>query len=227
MKVTYLYHSGFIIEMSKLILIFDYYKGNIKRHLNSNKDVFIFASHSHGDHYNMEIFDLAEYGDKVQYILSDDISTKPNDNIHFIAANEELNISNINIRTLQSTDLGVAFCIKAEGKTIYFAGDLNYWYWEEESNAYNSQMKKDFESAISEIKNEHFDIAFLPLDPRLGNQYTLGFDYFVRNTKTDVLVPMHMWNEYGIIDKLKSDSISITYRDKIISITGKEQEFIF
>ncbi len=33
------------------------------------------------------------------------------------------------IRTLRSTDEGVAFVVHYAGKTIYHAGDLNWWHW--------------------------------------------------------------------------------------------------
>ena len=36
------------------------------------------------------------------------------------------------IRTLRSTDEGVAFVVHYAGKTIYHAGDLNWWHWEGE-----------------------------------------------------------------------------------------------
>ena len=51
MKVTYLNHSGFLLELENCYIIFDYYRGELSP-LNAKKDVFVFCSHVHGDHYN-------------------------------------------------------------------------------------------------------------------------------------------------------------------------------
>ncbi|MFV0363199.1 MAG: MBL fold metallo-hydrolase [Suipraeoptans sp.] len=228
MNVTYLEHSGFVVELIDKILVFDYYKGNLKRHLKTNKDVFIFVSHVHGDHYNPNIFLKSNFEDctgNVAYILSNDIIAAKAENIYYIGPDENLEIRGVNINTLKSTDEGVAFCVNCSGKSIYFAGDLNYWYWEEESDEYNIKMRNDYYSQIAKIFDKHFDIAFIPLDPRLGDQYAFGLDYFVRNTNTDVIFPMHMWGNYKVIDKLIGDDISKSYRNKIVQIKKSSREF--
>ena len=46
----------------------------------------------------------------------------------------------VRIRTLKSTDEGVAFLVEAEGKSIYHAGDLNWWYWEGEPLSWNLSL---------------------------------------------------------------------------------------
>ena len=51
MKVTFIEHSGFSVEMSETVILFDYYKGTIPE-FPTNKRIFVFASHGHGDHYN-------------------------------------------------------------------------------------------------------------------------------------------------------------------------------
>lgn len=57
MNVTYIFHSGFLIETDECYYIFDYWKGSLPA-LDTSKPVFVFASHSHADHYNPEIFAL-------------------------------------------------------------------------------------------------------------------------------------------------------------------------
>lgn len=51
MKVTYLNHSGFLLEWEDCFWIFDYYRGALPQ-LSPQKPVFVFCSHSHGDHFN-------------------------------------------------------------------------------------------------------------------------------------------------------------------------------
>ena len=55
MNVTYIFHSGFLIETDECYYIFDYWKGALPA-LNTAKPIFVFASHSHADHYDPEIF---------------------------------------------------------------------------------------------------------------------------------------------------------------------------
>ena len=71
MKVTFLYHSSYFVEMDTCCLLFDYYQGDIPQ---VDKPLYVFASHSHGDHFSPVIFQLAQGGKEVHYLLSDDIS---------------------------------------------------------------------------------------------------------------------------------------------------------
>ena len=61
--VYYIYHSAFVIELEKSILIFDFYKfpSNKKKEKEkffnrfikrTDKKVYVFSTHSHLDHFN-------------------------------------------------------------------------------------------------------------------------------------------------------------------------------
>ena len=77
MEITYIEHSGVAVETDKKILVFDYYKGQMPE-FDNNKSIFVFASHVHEDHFNFEIFNLAEKYKDITYILSNDIKRKYN-----------------------------------------------------------------------------------------------------------------------------------------------------
>lgn len=51
MRVTYLGHSGFLLEMEDALLLFDYYQGSLPE-MDPEKTLFVFVSHVHYDHYN-------------------------------------------------------------------------------------------------------------------------------------------------------------------------------
>ena len=52
MKVTYIYHSSFAVELEKSMLIFDYYgKGDLPERP-AGKQVYFLNSHSHPDHFS-------------------------------------------------------------------------------------------------------------------------------------------------------------------------------
>lgn len=225
MKITYIHHSCFSFELNNAILLFDYFQGNLP-HFDKDKTLYVFSSHSHYDHFNESIFDLEKIHPNVKYILSNDIKTSKSSNTKFIGANETLLLDNLEIKTLESSDLGVAFIVNVENKKIYHAGDLNWWHWEGENTPeQNKDAENKFKSVIYKIKGESFDVAFIPLDPRQENQYYLGFDYFMRNTNTKFAFPMHFGGNFAICEKFKNLEYASDYKDKIMIINKENQTF--
>lgn len=194
MKITYLDHSGFAVEYKKYVLIFDWYKGKLPE-FDSEKEIYVFSSHSHYDHFDRKIFELENIYPNVRYVLSADITEKPvPSKVWFVIADKEYRIGNLKVQTLHSTDAGVAFLVYVDDRIIYHAGDLNWWHWEEESEYYNEQMRMDYQKEIHKLKNIRIDVAFVPLDPRQEEQYYWGLDYFMKHTDTELVFPMHMWD---------------------------------
>lgn len=131
----------------------------------------------------------------------------------------------IEICTLKSTDAGVAFLVRTEGKTIYHAGDLNWWYWEGESKQCNHNMTANFCREIDKMTDVSVDLAFLPLDSRQGEAYRMGFDYMLKKAKVKVAFPMHMWEDYGVIQKFKEESDWDAYDTTVMDIEREGQEW--
>jgi hypothetical protein len=229
MDVTHIGHSCFSVELDNVILLFDYFNGKLPD-FDEEKTIYVFSSHNHHDHFNISIFNLLKEYPKVKYVFSRDIKRKfgrtffynhgvnedTYEKIQFIGINEVLETVDLKIETLKSTDEGVAFIVTADGKTIYHAGDLNLWCWNVKSEYENENMRENFVKEITKIKNRHFDAAFLVLDSRQEEEFHLGFDYFMKNTDTDQVYPMHFWNDSSVIQRLKEMNCSKKYRDKII-----------
>ena len=57
MKITHIYHSGFIIELERTVLIFDWYEGELPP-FEPDKKVFVFGTQSHADHYSPRIWSI-------------------------------------------------------------------------------------------------------------------------------------------------------------------------
>ena len=72
MKVTYIHHSGFLVETDQALMLFDYFQGTLPE-MDRDKDLLVFASHRHGDHFAPVIFELAKKYPQARYVLSDDI----------------------------------------------------------------------------------------------------------------------------------------------------------
>ena len=223
-KVTYLDHSGFLVELEDAYFLFDYYKGRLPQ-IDLEKKMFVFVSHVHHDHYRKDIFNLRKHFREIRYVLSSDIEIKAEKDIVQMQPNEKKEVMGAEIRTLRSTDEGVAFVVHYAGKTIYHAGDLNWWHWEEEDDAYNRMMRGDYQKEIETLTGEKIDLAFVVLDPRQEEQFYWGFDWYMRHTDTKIVFPMHMWKQYEVQDRLIGMEVSEPYREKIMRIREKGQVF--
>jgi len=234
MKITFIDHSGFLVELEQSILLFDYYKGEIGM-LPSHKDLYVFVSHKHQDHFNPEIFKLFRDRENVTFIMSKD--TKMNEKymkrkgiaenlwskIFFIGKGVTESYGNVKVETFHSTDEGVAFAVEVGGKRIYHAGDLNWWSWSGETDEYNRVMEMDYKEQIDKIAGCKFDIAFVPLDPRLEEKATWGMGYFCEKVSVDYIIPMHMWGEFAWLSKAKKSIELSKYQDKIMDIKHTNQ----
>lgn len=218
MKITYIFHSGFLIELDDAYFLFDYYKGDIP-YLNPQKKLFVFSSHAHHDHFNRMIFGLKRRCKEVAYILSSDIKHLMEDEgITIMGPDESCQVNECQVNTLKSTDEGVAFLIRYHGKTIYHAGDLNWWHWEEEDAPYNQTMKENYQHEVEKLSGETIDLAFVPVDLRLEEQFFWGLDWYMKHTDTKVVFPMHFWEDYKIFSMLREETQTESYRDKIVEL---------
>lgn len=237
-KIKYLFHSGFSIETEKHLLIFDYYndlphsenkklaEGVIgKEDLKGDKDIIVFSSHSHHDHFSPYIMEWSDYNKNIKYILSSDIKPgRYDNNIHLMSPYNELDIGGVNVKTYGSTDMGVSFLVTVDGMRILHAGDLNWWYWWDDTAEEIEKMEKMFKDEIDKISGNEIDIAFFPVDPRLEQNFHMGGEYFIKNLKPEIFVPMHMWEKYKVIRDFKN-KIGET-NTKILEIDHRGQEFI-
>jgi len=242
-KIYYIYHSGFAIKTKNHFLIFDYYKEPmINNKTNQNyqrssvlspenikdaKNVYVFSSHSHEDHFNSDILKWENYNSEIQYILSNDIKIKENkSNYNFIEEGQEKLIDDVYIKAYGSTDIGISFLVKVDGLTIFHAGDLNWWRWKEDSLEEQNESGILFKDNIEKIKQEKsIDIAFFPVDPRLQEFYYIGGEYFGKIIHPKIMVPMHFGDDVFITKKFAGRMKKINI--KAIEINYPGQEIIY
>ena len=127
------------------------------------------------------------------------------------------------ISTLRSNDQGVAFIIQAEGVHIYFAGDLNDWYWDGDSE--DLELEQQYLTELGRIRGMRFDAAFIPVDPRLKDP-CLGVIRFMEYADAKKIFPMHMWDHYDVIENLLRRPETVSYRNRIAIITGDNAQFV-
>ena len=222
--IEHIRHSGFTVETDDKFLVFDYYKGDINL---KDKDIYVFSSHDHGDHFNPIILDWKKDFENIHYILSNDIEIEEEENITLMGPYKEVAIDDLNIKTFGSTDKGVSFLVSVDGINIFHAGDLNWWYWDDDTEKEKIDMENSFKKKIQRIKDTgiEIDIAFFPVDPRLEEYFHLGGEYFIEEIKPKYFFPMHAWDKYEISQNFihKIDNSLTT----IVDIEHNNQVFKF
>ena len=209
--------------MGERYLLFDYDGGDPAPDLRglSAEQAAVFVSHRHADHFSEKVLSYPLSNPHLTLILSDDIDASGT--FQKVAPHETLQLPGMTVRTLRSTDEGVAFLVKTEEITIYHAGDLNWWHWEEENETWNREMADSYRAEIDILRGEKVDLAFLPVDGRLGRAALWGADYFMKHVGADYLIPMHFWDDCAIFSALKqadySDSVLLlSHRGESVTI---------
>lgn len=214
MKLTYLFHSGFVLETGRCLLVFDYWMdpaGAFPACLASGKPMYVFASHFHEDHFTRAIFAWRETKRDITYILSKDILR------HRRAHREEADVwlakgghfedERLRVWATGSTDCGVSWVVEVEGRRIFHAGDLNNWYARFLTDDYTGGTilspefgevdplagEKQYLGGLKDIRKltDSFDLVMFPIDGRIGNGYTRGARQFIERFRVGLFVPMH------------------------------------
>lgn len=246
MQVIFIHHSCFLIEVDEKVLVFDwfdgdriegYHFGGVIPEYEPDTPFFVFASHKHRDHFDMDVLRWAEKYHNIHYILSKDckmtprfmekhgISPEVRKKICYVSAGEKYEVAGVKIETLRSTDAGVAFYVETNGACFYHAGDLNNWRWEGAGELINGQMELNYKMQIKRLAGKKIHLAFLPADPRLGEYQFLGMDYFLEHVNADYIFPMHMWKDYSGIADYKKRISNAAKAERIVEIKCENQIF--
>ncbi len=197
-KITYMLHSGFIVELDKTVLVFDYFKDphhDIIPAMQTGKQIYVFSSHVHYDHFNPVISSFQEH--VAQYFLSFDIKQNPEvekidaKKVKYLDIYDEYTSDIIKVRSFSSTDAGISFLVEVEGWNIFHAGDFNWWHWKGDTEENNSLAKNGFMKQMKKLDGLEADVAFFPVDLRLEEFCDLGVKEFCRRTTIKQLVTMH------------------------------------
>lgn len=195
----FLHHSGFMLELETMILVFDYYLDPLKRLEDrlekTDKPVYFFVSHVHGDHFNRAIrkFEKRASG----YFLHRDCHLALADDslLHEMDVGETVNEGPLSVHMYGSTDAGGSYMVEAEGLTIFHAGDLNWWHWAGEGDSENREARDWFFLELSCIKEKEVDIAMLPVDARQQAAREWGVKAYLSHFSAGLLIPMHAFGQ--------------------------------
>lgn len=239
MKITYVYHSGYVLETEDFNLLIDYYQDSCSPEdsgwvhtylLEQPKKLYILSTHSHSDHFNPKVLTWKARKNNIVYIFSKDIldsSLAGKEDAIYLEKGESYSDELLTVKAYGSTDIGSSFLIHGAKKTIFHAGDLNNWHWKDEVPAaealgYETNFLNELEVLAKEVV--HIDLAMFPVDPRLGKEYMRGAEQFISRIKTDILAPMHFGTEYEKAAALSP--FAETKQCQVIKWTHRGEQFI-
>ena len=209
MRVTFLDHSGFLVELPSVTLLFDRWKGGLPA-LRPDVPLLVFASHWHDDHFSPAIFSLNADayilgGMDRPWLAKKGASPKTLERCISLSGNATCApLPGVMVETLPSTDEGVAFLVTCDGQTVFHAGDLNWWHWEGEPDPWNPDMERNFKAFCKPLTGRRLDLALLPLDPRQNDDGLRGANYFMEVARIRRFIPMHQWGRFAFTERFLS-----------------------
>lgn len=254
MRIKYIMHSCFAVELGDTLLLFDYFdkkktpevdfQGELPD-FSEYKKHYIFVSHKHRDHFWLESLKWGmEYPEMIfflgndmrfneKYLLRNGIDPAVKERMITARPGGHYEVGNLLVEACGSTDEGVSFLVKYQNKILFHAGDLNDWSWvvrkgEARDDAYRNKMREEFRKELEPLRGVHMDAAFVVLDPRLEESYKNGMDYFIHEMDADAVFPMHMWKRYDLIPGYKKELIEKgeeKLAEKIMEISHENQSF--
>ena len=232
MRVTFLGHSGFLVETESVSLLFDWWKGDLPA-LRPGVPLYVFASHIHPDHFDPKIFSLDDGSREVRFLLGHDIKLslrnlrrwnippETAERCHILQGGQDCVLPQARVEALSSTDQGAAFLVTVEDRTLFHAGDLNWWHWEGEDKSWNRNMEVNFKRYAEPLRGRRIDLALLPLDPGLGEAGFWGPAYFLETADVRVFLPMHQWGDFEFTRKFLEKHPAFTGRTVPVERAGQ------
>ena len=197
MEITYLEHSGFLLEDEKRCYVFDLWrdeKGVVDEKFKSGKTLWFFISHAHGDHMNPTIgkYDTPE----TRYFAHTDVQIQGIEEEHYIemAVGDKVTVEGVSVSMYGSTDAGGSFEVNTGKEHLFHAGDLNWWHWLGDTEENNLEARGFWDNELERIvPMKEVDILFFPIDARLEGAREWGILEFLQQVSVKkLLVPMHM-----------------------------------
>ena len=237
-KVTYLDNAGFVVKTDKTFYVFDYYRDpthHLVKELQNNPDlpVIFFASGPYTSHYNDAIFNLAQNHNRA-YICANQVVSRIGDteeNTATLTAGDKIEDvlgTGTTVHAFGSTESGVSFVVKtADGKVILHGGDLAPYHLDENSKKDNtSAMRQKFETIVNRIAEEYptVDLAFVAVDPLVGDNYAEGVRYMVEKIDVKNLVPMHFHGKVNEACDFRTYNLPASVKTKFHGFRNVGQE---
>lgn len=202
--ITHIFHNCFVLDAGASSYVFDIPSERFRplkvlealRKSIAGKDVVALFTHSHEDHFAPDYADVCDVARSLKAVVSDDIvEMYPDlvlDDALIVEPDEKYQYGDMDIATMMSNDLGVAYIIKTpERLKVYNGGDLACWDWDNASLAEQNFARNFFKDALRKISAAGVHVTFSNVDRRLQN--LAGGPQLVETIRPQVFVPTHVF----------------------------------
>ena len=216
-RLTYVHHNSFVLECAGRALLFDLPSPEhlpagarqVMERAISGRDLFVFASHGHADHFDPDTPNLVSSAASAAFIYADDIpdmyeeATPPGALV--VEPDERYSFHGLDIRTFLSNDLGVAFFVALptpEGLLrVWHGGDLACWDWPEAAPQERTFTREFFGASLDRLEQaldgQTLHVAFQDTDQRLPG--LAGGPLFLQRLRPVVFAPMHSFGDMAFV----------------------------
>jgi L-ascorbate metabolism protein UlaG (beta-lactamase superfamily) len=199
-RLWYLGHSGYAIQTSNNLLVFDYFPGGrlpddpalrngyIDPQEIAGMNVTVFVSHEHADHFDPGVFEWAAAVPNIRYVMGCTAETQQP--YELVEPRVARDFDGIKVRTIESNDSGVGFLVEVDGVAIYHAGD-HANRLQDFSGPYCAEIDWLAEVGVRP------DVALMPVSGcGFGDQEAvrLGVNYALDKLQPRVFIPLHSLN---------------------------------
>lgn len=235
-------HCGWVVMTQNHLLVFDYWKttaltdpslanGNILPSEIADKNVEVFISHEHRDHFCPAIWDWSESVSNLTYYLGfqpENIAEADRQGYngqHYVytGPRQELTSDGMTIHTLRANDAGVGFLVEVDGVVIYHAGDHAGWR-EGQRDGFIAEI--DY---LSELANE-VDFAFVNVTGcHTGDTLALAEATFYTLEKLNpkIMVPTHGVDREYEYRKFADKAAAQGFDTKVLSARLTGESYVF
>jgi hypothetical protein len=218
--VTYFYQSSFTVSLQKTLLVFSYRQSDVPqleesqyladKDFHSFNNILVFVPDASKAHHDKAIYEWKQ-SYPITYIMPQDAAKLAPRlaNVRACREGDRFTVGHSEIEVFGSADKGISYLVKAEGLSIYHAGDLNLWHWREENTLRDiARAEAVFYEKVAKIPKDGVDISFFPLDPNQGGFYDAGANHFIMAVRPRVFFPMHFGSRGEIAAEYARRSIS-------------------
>ena len=231
--VYYLGHSAWMVETDERCMIFDYGEGRggtggpeagvVNLNDFSSKQIFLFFSHSHHDHYDKKLHKTAEETGKAVTVLGGFGASAGN--TFSLIPRTEREIAGVIVSAAASTDAGACFLVKAGGLAIYHGGDNADWG---DGDLKNKRYSGEIDYLADQAGKAH--IAFIPVCTFTGKQpedMLEGALYSLNKLAPENAFPMHANGREFLYEKFAAYTRNKGYCGKIICMKSPGESKVF
>ena len=210
-RIQYASYSGWIIETSNHLVIFDYIEtppsysgiqqsdiphtienGYITQEFIEERNVLVLISHAHTDHYEPLIHEWQDWTENIQYFfgwnMGENENTKSFTEYRETYQNSDYTIYTVNHPFTREDNSEVAYLLEIDGLTIFHSGDLS---------VSDPEIRPEFKSNIDYLAeiSDDVDLAFISMARGWYGNFTNGGDiYTMNNLNPNVVFPQHYPN---------------------------------